>query len=328
MALQLGASDIAVIMVLTIFLFIAANLETKAIEKIDLHVQTTKDYAVVMVNPPVDVTDPEEYHKYFAQFGDVVYISVTLRNGTLLCALADKVVLESRIHGVHLRPKWKTYIPTIFPPEAKMKDDLDKLKEKIALLADPSKPPFAVYRVFAIFNTEKEKNNCIEKCTLSYVDYLRGDSTNPFAKFNGKLVNIAEPREPTDTIYDHTDTHSFRRLLSLVISYTVCAIIILISFYIVVAIQKQGASVAIYLTISNSILPTLIQYSTMNIEIHTNESIRQVSMLLKLFVMRCINSGVLIFLAVDYDKTFSITHLQAIQGSKSMIISTVLLFPS
>ena len=309
------------IVVLTIFLFIAANLETKSIEHTELNIQTTSDYAVVMLNPPVDVTDPEEYHKYFAQFGDVVYISVTLRNGALLCALADKVVLESRIQGLPLRPKWKASFPTFFPPEDKMKDDLDKLKEKIAQLADPSNPAFPVYRVFAIYNTEKEKNNCIEKCTLSYVDYLRGDSNNPLVKFNGKLVNIAEPREPTDTLYEHSDTHSFRRLLSLVISYSISAVIILISFYIVVAIQKQGASVAIYLTISNSILPALIRYSTMYIEIHTNESIRQVSMLLKLFVMRCINSGVLIFLAVKYDETFSITHLQAIQGSESCFLN-------
>ena len=54
-----GASDIAVTIVLNIFLYIAAFLEAKTIQKIDANLQSTKDYAVVLVNPPSDVTDPE-----------------------------------------------------------------------------------------------------------------------------------------------------------------------------------------------------------------------------------------------------------------------------
>ena len=326
--LALGAANIAIIAILTAFLFIASSLEARSIQKIDQNLQTTKDYAVEMHNPPTLVTDPEEYHKYFSQFGEVVYISVAVRNGTLLRTLADKVVLQSRLEGLHLRQKWKTYLPYLFPSEEKLRGTLSKLQEQIADIADPSKPPFPVYRVFAIFNTQAAKIDCTDKCAISYVDYLRGETSNPLANFHGNLVQIEEPREPSDTLYDSTDSSFHRRLLFSVISYAFCAATIVVSFFIVVSIQRQGASVAVYLVISNSILPLIISVATLNIEIHTNESFRQVSMLLKLFVMRCINSGVLIFLAVNYEAMFGIAHLDAILGSKNQIkkISYLLLF--
>ena len=59
--------------------------------------QTTKDYSVMITNPPSNVKNPDEYYNFFKRFGDVVSVTVAKRNGKLLKAIADKEVALERI---------------------------------------------------------------------------------------------------------------------------------------------------------------------------------------------------------------------------------------
>jgi hypothetical protein len=204
----------------------------------------------------------------------------------------------------------------MIPPEVAMREELAKLDADIKELCDEKHKRFRPYRVFAVYNTEHSKRDCIDGKRVTYVEHLMGDSGNPVSKFKGKVVRVVEPGEPSDILYEETDVSFVWRAVSWALSFLLCAGFIIISFFIVNAIQISGSGqgVAVFLTVSNSLLPTIIIYSTLYLESHVLESQRQTSILFKLFLMRCINSGVLIYLATDFDQMFSIKHLQAIQG--------------
>ena len=60
--------------------------------------QTTQDYSVMIHNPPVDLTDVEEYYKFFKKFGgDVVSITVAKKNGILIHTIAQREVHKAKV---------------------------------------------------------------------------------------------------------------------------------------------------------------------------------------------------------------------------------------
>jgi hypothetical protein len=76
-----------------IFSFFTVTLRWKLAESIgtmDDNSQTAKDYAIEVTNPQPSTKDPEEWRKFFAQFGEVAGITVILANGELLECLARR----------------------------------------------------------------------------------------------------------------------------------------------------------------------------------------------------------------------------------------------
>lgn len=61
-------------------------------------------------------------------------------------------------------------------------------------------------------------------------------------------------------------------------------------------------------------IKVLTSVTRRSFEIHTDEGNQQRSILLKLFIARCINSAVLIFIATKYKDTFGLDSLQQIQN--------------
>ena len=52
--------------------------------------QTAQDYSVMVNDPDADAVDPDEWQKFFSQFGHVAYVTVALTNGKLLSLLARR----------------------------------------------------------------------------------------------------------------------------------------------------------------------------------------------------------------------------------------------
>lgn len=214
----------------------------------DVSKQTTQDYSVEMLNPPPNCFDLQKYFDFFSVHGEVVYICLTVRNGTLLRKLADRVILKERLRGLGLRPRWKNRLPPslasacMVPREEKMREDLRRLEEEIRDICSENKPRFRPYRVFAIYNTEQSKRDCIDGKKISYLEFLTGQTTRPLAKFEGQLVRVVEPGEPSDILYDFTDATLYRRVLSWILSFLICAVFIIVSFFIVQAIQASGSA--------------------------------------------------------------------------------------
>ena len=93
------------------------------------------------------------------------------------------------------------------------------------------------------------------------------------------------------------------------------AAIVVVAFFIVQALSNSGTlAVAIFISLMNGVLPYMLKVLTLIFELHTERSELETSMLFKLVVVRCINSGLLIYLAASYDETFRLAHLEAVQN--------------
>jgi hypothetical protein len=72
--------------------------------------------------------------------------------------------------------------------------------------------------------------------------------------------------------------------------------------------------VSIFIALTNAMLPLLIKIATQTIEIHDNRNSLQLSMLVKLVIARCVNTAVLIYVATNFEDTFTEDSLQQMQN--------------
>ena len=104
-------------------------------------------------------------------------------------------------------------------------------------------------------------------------------------------------------------------------SYVLCGCFVLAVYYAQIAISANRITqqyVAAFISIVNAILPQLVKKVTDICELHVTNSSMQLSSMLKLSVVRCFNTGILVYLTVrdvlGYDKTFHQDALKQIQG--------------
>jgi len=72
--------------------------------------------------------------------------------------------------------------------------------------------------------------------------------------------------------------------------------------------------IILYYYFLDASLPIAMKMLTVAIEKHVDQANVQVSILVKLVVTRCINSAVLVFIAVSYYNTFQLKQITAIQN--------------
>jgi hypothetical protein len=89
-----GLTDIIITILLSVFAVLSTWIETRAIETIDTSQLTAQDYAVCVQNPPISISDPDDYYKHFKQFGDVVFVTIAKNNGPLLKSITLKKEAE------------------------------------------------------------------------------------------------------------------------------------------------------------------------------------------------------------------------------------------
>jgi hypothetical protein len=79
------------------FIVLYHRAQKKLMEKIDVSVQTLQDYSLAVTDPDNDATDPDEWMKFFEQFGEVAAVTVHKNNGDLLHALGQRAMIVRAI---------------------------------------------------------------------------------------------------------------------------------------------------------------------------------------------------------------------------------------
>ena len=69
--------DLAMSVFLAVMIICSVFVENKVSNQLDESIQSTQDYSLVVNDPDRDATDPDEWHDFFKQFGDVRYITGT-----------------------------------------------------------------------------------------------------------------------------------------------------------------------------------------------------------------------------------------------------------
>ena len=200
-----------------------------------------------------------------------------------------------------------------------MNSTIELVEEKLTALSARvdalSQKDFVPWRVWIQFDMERSKSACIAATNVTSLETYSNTTMNNDAIFEGKVLKIVPSKEPSDIIWENSHFTTPQKVISWLISYTGAFTLILAAFFIVRAISNSGSfAVAIFLSAQNAVLPIVVKTLTTMIEIHTERSSVERSMLVKLVIVRCINSGLLIYLAAEYDETFRLQHLESVQN--------------
>lgn len=326
------ASDVAICCLLCVASFIAAYVENLAVEESDSSQQTSMDYSLCIKNPPRTVTDPQEYYDHFKQFGEVVYVSVAKNNGALLQALAQKKVLESELASIlaleeHARQKNRTYhtqenlslFERVLQRTMGMYRTTELVRQELAALLKQiqalSQRDYHPWLVFITFNTEHELRYCLSEISVTRWEAWRQSTANPKAMFKDQVLYATRAHEPSDVSFESSHYTTTQMVLSWVYSYLICLAMSVGCFFVVNALAGNGGfAVAIFISCINAFLPYFMKTVTQSTEIHHWRTNMQQSILFKLVLVRCANSGLLIYLAAKYNEVFALTHLESVQN--------------
>jgi hypothetical protein len=88
--IEQGYSDLAIAGCFLLFNVYMGWSHGKIATKADEAEQTAQDYSLMVNDPDPDATDPDEWKKFFSQFGHVSYVSVAINNATLMKELANR----------------------------------------------------------------------------------------------------------------------------------------------------------------------------------------------------------------------------------------------
>jgi len=304
--------------ILCTVLILSVRAQSSVVESIDKKQLTAQDYSVVVENIPNDPEPTiEELHDYFhSKFGRVASITLVRQNGELLRAVATRQVLRQEIRENRLR-QGQSGADASKLAEAcqKMETEMSKLDDQIK--NDIKYNPHPIWKAFVIFNDQRTQVKCIET--------LHDANPNVQLLFKGHALKVIEASEPTDIIYETSDRSFNLMILSQIASYFLVGILLLVDYFIINALlEKGGFQASVFISLINTILPILMKLLTMNVEIHYTNVNRQVSLLVKLIIVRCMNSAVLIYIATAYSETFTYSKIEAIFSTQLL---TALLNP-
>ena len=95
---KMAVSDFISTLFTLCFIMALGYIQDKQVDDIDESVQTSQDYSVEVEDPGQGLKDnnPEEWKKFFEQFGKVTGVTIAKKNGKLLKLLCQrKIILDS-----------------------------------------------------------------------------------------------------------------------------------------------------------------------------------------------------------------------------------------
>ena len=326
-----GQGDLFATFVLLFAVLVGSRLQQWYVRRVDKEHLTPSDYTVRVDNPPRNITDPMQYYKFFSKFGDVVLVTVALNNGKLAECMGNKKLLEEMLLAQQQYKFLAESQQQVYKDQDKMgcmgralqmlgylptlglvQGQLDVEQKRLQALAQKDYRPWQVYITFA---KQSQQRRCLKETAVSYYTILTGNAPGSEANMDGRILNVDRASEPNDILFENSSYSRLNRYLRVVISYLLCAAVLAISSVIVTELAKSdNVGVAVFVSVLNSMLPVITKTISWLVERPISASDAQMSTLLKLVIVRCINSGVLIYLSVGNGNRFGKQHLNQIQG--------------
>ncbi|CAM9582421.1 unnamed protein product, partial [Ectocarpus sp. 12 AP-2014] len=320
-----GVPDLIVTLMLVLFAMASRKAESVAVESIDTAQQTPQDYSVCIHSPPraPGLSDPDTYYEKFRVHGEIAFITICLRNGTLLKTVAKKRVLEHKMHALNAQAElaereenvagvrmanrttadlkvWQAWLQGklgLFPTRDYLERALKETSERLRGLTQRNYDP---KRVYITYQTEQAQRKCLKAVETGlweeYVAKLTGKEVNQEAVIGGSVCRIDEAEEPSDVLWENIDAPIVQRAATFALSGFLSGAFLAGSFFILRAIFEAGFIAAIFVALVNALLPLVIRVLTLAIEQHKSLTQMQASMMFKLVTARAINSAFLLFI--------------------------------
>jgi hypothetical protein len=350
--LDMGQAIADFIMVVFLFGFLSllGISQDKLAESMDESEQTAQDYSIIVNDPDADAVDPDEWQKFFSVYGHVTYVTVCKNDGPLVQALARKRLILKQIQYEGLKnisiedletssidrlstieqqddtsrqlldepqlEPWKLELQRfgLFRDLRYWFEQLNHVKAEIEMLKIETGK---AVKVFVTFEKEEGQRKCLEALTEGLIPAITELSTKitDDKKFRGtNVLHVEEAPEPTDVFYHflHVDmvTQLKEQLLTYFASFSVIAL--MASIIVALAESSPGAA-AVFISLSNAIVPVLLKIFT-SFERHHNATSYQRSLLLKLVIARWMNTAIIIFLTTPHNDTLQEDNLNQIMS--------------
>lgn len=302
-------ADLAMCAIFVATVFLSKYAEKKIEDDLDESIQTATDYSVVVMDPDPDADDPDEWYRYFSEYGTVRYITIFRRNSPLTNLILQKhkisrKLVESGQHSSKLFGKRKEI-------ERRYNEISRRLEE--ATGADKDYP---VCRVYVTFESEEDQAHCLSALKMPDL-YSRFDIghgvIDPQHFFRGQnVLSVTEPPEPDNILWYNVELTDGEKLRSRVLSNLLAGAVMVACWYIVqYTKQVSPLLLAVVIGIIDSSLPTIFLYLT-NMGVPQSEGSRQYSIQMRLFLARFLISVIIPYFQTDWDQFLTKTELQQI----------------
>ncbi|KAG7398491.1 hypothetical protein PHYBOEH_010948 [Phytophthora boehmeriae] len=209
--------------ILAIYCVVVAIMQTRDKARLDAMEQTPSDYSVVVKDPNANAWDPDEWERFFAQFGQVKFVTVCVDNDRLLSALAKKrymeemIKMESADNDIVQRALKDAVDPTKAAPKRSIvrrvqqmtgmggydltywHAKLDALCRRIAvMLRDDS---YRVWSVFVMFETEEAQRRCLRETRIglcsTHFDWTNTGLSKRLRFRGTNILHVEQAAEPS-----------------------------------------------------------------------------------------------------------------------------------
>jgi len=285
--------------------------------------QTAQDYSVMVNDPDPDAVDPDEWQKFFSQFGHVAYVTVALTNGKLLTLMAERRAVLRRLgfeNGVNKTPDEQIQFDA--EENTRLYNKLSFLQKRslglvqqrhrlleldAAIQKEAVDGKFVATKVFIVFETEESQRRCLQQMTVGTIpaalDFV-GDLRKHLIFRGTNVLDICEAPEPTDVIWENLETPFKHQVIEQTVTNTLSLGIVALCGYLIYAIHEAGMPglAAIFISVTNSVMPTALKAINEQEE-HLTQGSKQTSLLLKLVVLRWMTTGFIVLLVRDVATT-------------------------
>lgn len=353
--------DIANTLMFFIMFAIVGMVQNHVSARLDEAMQTASDYSVIVEDPEDNDTDPEEWRKFFSQFGHVTFVTVAKNNGPLLVALANRRYIMREIimiigNGEYepsddsiSKRKWdgltfeKKLQNDVALENEPAQDGVVKVRRLIAatgffglktltnLKSELEKANKAVQKslqetnyvassVFITFETEIGQRNCLKALSqgiLTSAFDLNKDKTPPEYLFKGtNVLSVKEASEPASVYWNNTDISFTKRVEQQSLTAGLTFMIILGSLCMCKLLQiSTGAKgAAMWISITNIVIPELIRQFTFNLETHDSADDKEMSLYIKLTFFRWCNTGIVLYFITNFTDFLTTKALDQVQA--------------
>ena len=314
------------------------------VERMDNGMQSAQDYSVVVHDPDLDAKDPDEWYKYFSQFGMVASITIALDNGKFLDALvnrrlyrmAHKVANQNhedyaRHHPDHPEHHFLT------DAEKKMnmwvKQEIAKTTKNVhgvvaalthgavedneTYLSHAMDSNFNVARVFCIFEHESAQRNCLGKLSNGLLNawFDLGGLRTEFKFREKNVLNISESPEPPEVIYERLCNDTMLKIFG-----RYCMVWAIVGLGVAASLQLVGwisgqygiYTVAAIISLIQELLTEFV-WRTAELERHEYRSQLSLSLMHKTFLFDILTGACAIYWYTDWSRTLDEIYLDQVQ---------------
>ena len=308
--LQLGTviADYFMCIIFVIVFFASKFVEQRIEEKLDETVQTSQDYSVEVLDPNDDADDPDEWYRFFKQFGTVRYITIIRRNSMLTDLIMKKHTYTRKLQesgklGSKLSLKREQLDMKYEEVNAKLREALDD--DEI----------YPVCRVYVTFENEEDQRTCLKKLQMPYINtFLDMKAKFPrkyrFRKEN--VLKIQEPPEPDNIIWRNLEVAKESTYPKKVASFLL-SLGLMITFWFLLMAVKQVSSrlMAVVIGLIDASLPALYNIVS-DMTFPENEGTKQSRLQMRLFGARLLLSTIIPYIQTAWDHVLTSEFLQQV----------------